>query len=246
MQRLRLPWLGAPADAPFPPAEHALVEPNGLLCAGGDLSPERLLRAYALGIFPWYMQGEPILWWCPDPRCVFRTHTLRGSRRMQRWWRSCPWTITFDADFAAVIDACAEPRRDGGGTWITEEMRAAYLNLHRAGYAHSVEVRAGTELVGGLYGVAVGRMFFAESMFSRSANASKTALTALARLLRDWGWPLIDAQVASPHVLSLGAELLPRPLFLNEIGALCAVPERSGPWSHAAGTIPATTLGESA
>jgi leucyl/phenylalanyl-tRNA--protein transferase len=246
MKRLRLPWLDAAADAPFPPPHLALQEPNGLLCAGGDLSIERLLHAYPLGIFPWYMQGEPILWWCPDPRCVFRVDTLRGSARMRRWWRKSAWTIVFDHDFAAVLDGCAEPRRDGGDTWITHEMREAYVNLHHAGYAHSVEVRDAGRLVGGLYGVTVGQVFFAESMFSRADNASKTALVGLAHVLRAWGWPLIDAQVASPHVMRLGAQMLPRGRFLNEIRVSCAQTGIAGSWQTRIPAFSARELGNSA
>jgi leucyl/phenylalanyl-tRNA--protein transferase len=228
---IRLPLLPADPRAPFPPVDTARREPDGLLAMGGDLSPERLLNAYASGIFPWFSQGEPILWWSPDPRMVFRTDDVRLSSRFRRTLRRSGWTLYTDTAFDAVIDACrTAPRPGQDGTWITGEMRAAYVALHRLGHAHSVEVRAGDRLVGGIYGVAIGRMFFGESMFSAESGASKAALAALARRLHAGGWPLIDAQVENPHLRSLGARRMPRAAFVAEVRRLAAWPEPPGPW----------------
>lgn len=238
---IRLPLLPPDPSAPFPPTETATREPNGLLAMGGDLSPTRLLNAYRHGIFPWYSAGEPILWWCPDPRMVFRTDAFRLSRRLCRELRHSPWEIRTDTAFAAVIDACARSPRPGqDGTWITPEMRAAYVELHRLGHAHSVEVFDGERLVGGIYGVAIGRMFFGESMFSAATGGSKVALAGLVRILRGWGWPLLDAQVENPHLLSLGGRRLPRPGFLAEVGRLTALPGEPGPWTARMAPFPAS------
>lgn len=226
---LRIPWL-AEHDA-FPPIERALRDPDGLLAAGGDLSVGRLLDAYARGIFPWFSAGEPILWWSPDPRMVFRTGAMHVSRRLRRWLRGCDWTIHADGAFAEVMRACAAPRAGQPGTWIVAEMHQAYARLHAHGHAHSIEVRADDALVGGLYGVAVGRMFFGESMFSAASGGSKVALLALARVLHGWGWPLLDAQVRSAHLLTLGAQALPRERFLAEVRGLTAQPGRIGAWT---------------
>jgi leucyl/phenylalanyl-tRNA--protein transferase len=235
--------LGDAPDAGFPPAEAALREPDGLLAAGGDLSPARLLDAYRHGIFPWYSRGQPILWWCPDPRMVFRTGAVHLSRRFRRSLRAMPWTVRADTAFAAVIHACAtSPRRGQHGTWITPAMRDAYQRLHRLGHAHSVEVFDGTTLVGGLYGVAVGRMFFAESMFSARSGGSKAALAALALRLRGWSWPLLDAQLENAHLASLGAEAWPRPRFLQEVAALAVQDGREGSWTAAFGELPVAAL----
>jgi leucyl/phenylalanyl-tRNA--protein transferase len=229
---IRLPLLSPDPRAPFPPAESARREPDGLLAMGGDLSPERLLNAYAHGIFPWYSAGEPILWWSPDPRMVFRTDAVRLSRRFRRQLRGSAWTIGADEDFAAVVDACrTAPRPGQDGTWITPEMRAAYVGLHRLGHAHSVEVRDGDRLVGGIYGVAIGRMFFGESMFSGEPGGSKAALAGLAALLRERGWPLIDAQVENPHLRSLGGRRMPRAAFLAEVARLSVLPAPPGRWA---------------
>lgn len=229
---MHLTWLPQDEDA-FPPVATALCHPNGLLAAGGDLRVSRLLAGYRCGIFPWYGPGEPILWWSPDPRCVFHTERLRAQGRLARWLRGQDWEIRADTCFAEVVAACAQPRRGQDGTWITDEMREAYVRLHQAGYAHSVEVHAGGRLVGGLYGVALGRMFFAESMFSRCSNASKAALLALAHQLRAWQWPWIDAQVASEHLLRLGASLCPRDAFVARLQALVNEPGRPGSWAPA-------------
>jgi len=231
-------------DDGFPDPERALREPDGLLAVGGDLSPARLLDAYAHGIFPWYSEGQPILWWSPDPRMVFRTDGVHLSRRFRRSLRTLSWTVRADTAFDAVIAACAAPRPGQDGTWITPDMQAAYGELHRLGHAHSIEVRHGPDLVGGLYGVAVGRMFFAESMFSASSGGSKLALAALAGHLRSLGWPLFDAQVENRHLRSLGAEPWPRRRFLSEVACQTALPATPGPWTQAFGSVPAAALAD--
>jgi leucyl/phenylalanyl-tRNA--protein transferase len=245
---LRLPLLDADPAAPFPPTDAALRDPDGLLAMGGDLSPERLLNAYAHGIFPWYSEGQPILWWSPDPRMVFRTDGVYLSRRLRRTLRGLPWIATADTAFDAVVEACAStPRAGQRGTWITPAMRAAYGALHRLGHAHSVEVRDGSmldggRLVGGLYGVAIGRMFFAESMFSARSGGSKAALAALAARLAGWGWPLLDAQVENAHLRSLGAEAWPRARFLQDVARLGALQEPAVRWTARFGALPVATL----
>ena len=240
----RPPRLADAPDAPFPPADSALREPDGLLAIGGDLSAERLLNAYRQGIFPWYSEGQPILWWSPDPRMVFATDGVRLSSRFLRSLRGSPWTVRADTAFDAVIDACAGvPRPGQDGTWITAGMRQAYRGLHRLGHAHSVEVFDGEGgLVGGIYGVACGRMFFGESMFSARSGGSKVALAALARQLHRWGWPLIDAQVENPHLLSLGARRWPRGRFLEEVRTLAGGACRTGSWTSAFGAQRAAAL----
>jgi leucyl/phenylalanyl-tRNA--protein transferase len=229
--------------APFPAVETALRHPDGLLAVGGDLSPARLLSAYGRGIFPWYSEGQPILWWAPDPRTVFRTDGVRLSSRFRRSLRRCDWRIQADGRFAEVIAACATvPRSGQRDTWITPAMVDAYLELHRLGHAHSIEVLDGERLAGGLYGVAVGRMFFGESMFSAESGGSKVALAALARRLRDWEWPLIDAQVENPHLLTLGAESWPRARFHQAVAAQTALPGVVGPWCQPFGDVAAQAL----
>ena len=240
---MRLPILDPDPLAPFPPVDAALREPDGLLAMGGDLSPARLLNAYRQGIFPWFSQGEPILWWSPDPRIVFRTDGVRLSSRFRRSLRNSEWHVQADTAFDDVIAACAGiPRRGERGTWITHAMREAYGALHRLGHAHSVEVFDGSRLVGGIYGVAVGRMFFGESMFSIESGGSKVALAGLALRLQEWGWPLIDAQVENAHLASLGAEAWPRETFLAHVAALTASAEHGGPWTAPFGTFPAKVL----
>ncbi len=230
---MRIPWLSADPASPFPPLATALRRPDGLLAAGGDLSPTRLLSAYRAGIFPWFGPGEPILWWSPDPRCVFETRAMHEPRRLRRWRRSSELVLEADRDFDAVVAACAAPRGGQSGTWILPEMRAAYGRLHEAGHAHSIEVRAPDDrLVGGLYGVSIGRMFFAESMFSAETHASKLALLGLGWALAEWGWPLIDAQVHSPHLTTLGATGMPRSAFAVAVSRLVALD--AGPSSFAA------------
>lgn len=210
---IHLPWL-SPHSLAFPPVSEALCEPDGLLAAGGDLRSERLLAAYRAGIFPWYEEGQPILWWSPDPRTVLDPGRVHVSRSMRKLLRDCPFTITTDRDFSAVMQACAAPRRGAAGTWITADMLAAYRQLHQLGVAHSVEVWQERQLVGGLYGIALGRVFFGESMFSRVSNASKSGFITLARHLQAWGFELIDGQVASDHLFSLGARQIPRRRFV--------------------------------
>lgn len=227
----RIYWLN-PFDSrvAFPPVDRALAEPEGLLAAGGDLSLERLELAYRSGIFPWYEAGQPILWWSPDPRAVLFPRRLRISRSLRKSLRNRPLRISFDEDFGAVVSRCAEPRRQTDGTWITSEMLEAYQALHRCGLAHSVEVWQEDELVGGLYGVALGRVFFGESMFSRVSDASKIALSYLARHLDAWGYPLIDCQLPNPHLMSLGAELMPRERFVQLVAEYCAEEVTRHPW----------------
>ncbi len=240
---LRLPWLGDSADAPFPAPASALRHPNGLLAAGGDLSVPRLLAAYRSGIFPWYGPGEPILWWSPDPRCVFHTTRMHLPRRLARTLAASTWQVVADTRFAAVIDACAAPREAHAGTWIVPEMRSAYLALHEAGFAHSIEVLDGAELVGGLYGVSLGRIFFAESMFSARSAGSKAALLGLATRLREWGWPLIDAQVPSPHLYTLGAQTMAREAFLQQLPQLLDGSAPAGHWRQRFGNLAVEGIG---
>jgi leucyl/phenylalanyl-tRNA---protein transferase len=217
---------------PFPAVEAALAEPNGLLAAGGDLSSGRLLDAYRHGIFPWFGEGDPILWWSPDPRAVFPPDRVHVSSSLRRWLKRCGWTLRADTMFAEVMRACAAPRADQPGTWITPEMLAAYRELHDLGHAHSVEVCDQTgRMVGGLYGVAVGRMFFAESMFSVVSNGSKVALVALCRALHGWGFPLLDAQLPSAHLTSMGAVEMPRREFVERVASVCALRFEIGKWT---------------
>ena len=231
--------------APFPPAELALRQPDGLLAIGGDLDPQRLLNAYRGGIFPWFSEGQPILWWSPDPRTVFRTDGVRLSSKFRRSLRKSTWTVGADTRFAEVIAACAKAPRPGqDGTWITADMQAAYGELHRRGHAHSVEVFESGRLVGGIYGAAIGRMFFGESMFSAESGGSKVALAALARRLHEWGWPLIDAQVENDHLLGLGAESWPRWEFLRTVAEQVALPAPDGPWASRFGEMPASALAD--
>jgi leucyl/phenylalanyl-tRNA--protein transferase len=200
----------------FPAPE--LAEPGGLLAVGGDLSPRRLLLAYSMGIFPWFNEGDPILWWSPDPRCILEPGHLRISRSLAKVLRQGVFSVTFDRAFDQVISTCARLRREGGeGTWITEEMRHAYCLLHEMGYAHSVESWRGGELEGGLYGVCLGRCFFGESMFHRAANASKVAFATLARHLERQGFELIDCQLPTSHLKSLGAGEIPRVEYLRRL-----------------------------
>jgi leucyl/phenylalanyl-tRNA--protein transferase len=207
-----LTWLKR-TELTFPPLDKALSEPNGLLAAGGDLSAERLVAAYRHGCFPWYEDGQPILWWSPNPRTVLFPAELHVSRSLRKLLRQQRYRVTFDHDFAAVIDACAGPRSYADGTWITSNMQAAYRELHAQGFAHSVEVWDGDTLVGGLYGLAMGQLFFGESMFSRADNASKVGFATLVEHLRDAGFVLIDCQMPTDHLHSLGARAIPRTEF---------------------------------
>jgi leucyl/phenylalanyl-tRNA--protein transferase len=213
----------------FPPPEHAV---DGLLAVGGDLSPERLLLAYRSGIFPWYDDGAPILWHSPDPRCVLLADRLHVGRTLRRTIGKGIYGVRFDTAFEQVIRACkTSPRPGQQGTWITDEMEQAYVRLFRLGYAHSVEAWRGEQLAGGLYGVSLGRVFFGESMFARQPNASKVALVALAERIARWGFRLIDAQVATPHTLAMGAEQWPRAKFLQVLREELAHPTRKGSWA---------------
>jgi leucyl/phenylalanyl-tRNA--protein transferase len=207
-------WLSA-QDAPewFPPLEQALEEPCGLLAAGGDLSPERLIAAYRGGIFPWYSPGQPVLWWSPDPRAVLFPEEFHCTRSLAKTLRNGGFSYSMDRDFPAVIDGCAAPRAASPGTWITSDMRAAYLELHHLGHAHSIEIWRGAELVGGLYGVRLGGVFFGESMFSRTRDASKAALAHLVAVCRRNSLAVIDCQLPSRHLTSLGSRTIPRSQF---------------------------------
>lgn len=199
----------------FPPLTKAMREPNGLLAAGGDLSADRLVQAYRHGCFPWFSEGQPILWWSPDPRTVLFPEQLHVSRSLAKLLRQQRYQVSFDRDFEAVIQACAAPRRDADGTWITDDMQNAYTELHARGHAHSVEVWDHGELVGGLYGLAMGQLFFGESMFSRADNASKFGFVTLVKHLQAWGFVLIDCQMATRHLESLGARSIPRQQFAD-------------------------------
>ena len=205
-------WLNR-ASLKFPPLHKALREPNGLLAAGGDLSAERLVAAYRHGCFPWYQDGQPLLWWSPDPRTVLLPNNLHISRSLRKVLRSDLFSVTFDRNFTDVILACSEPRKDEDGTWITSEMQAAYFALHAQGHAHSVEVWQQDQLVGGLYGIAIGQLFFGESMFSRASNASKVGFVTLVSALKAAGFVLIDCQMPTAHLISLGAESIRRSEF---------------------------------
>jgi leucyl/phenylalanyl-tRNA--protein transferase len=222
-------WLRG--DAPFPPIERAFVEPNGLLAAGGDLAPERILNAYRSGIFPWYSEGQPILWWSPDPRMVLYVDELKVSRSLRRAVEKQDFEIRVDTAFEAVIEACAAPRSRHGGTWITPAMVAAYVRLHRLGHAHSVEAWRGETLAGGLYGVSIGRMFFGESMFARETDASKVALVHLVAMLKRWDMPLIDCQQDTAHLARLGARPISRAMFADVVGRLVHSKTSTGAWN---------------
>jgi leucyl/phenylalanyl-tRNA--protein transferase len=227
----RIAILRADSDDPFPPVETALRDPDGLLAAGGDLSPGRLLDAYAHGIFPWFSEGDPILWWSPDPRAVFDTNNVHISTKLRRWLRQSDWTLRADTNFAQVMRACAAPRaQQGGGTWITRSMLRAYEHLHELGFAHSVEAYDGDELVGGIYGITLGRMFFGESMFSGATNGSKVVLIALCRMLHANGFPLLDAQIANAHTLSMGATEMQRSDFVGHVAKHASMAGLAGNW----------------
>ena len=224
-----MPIFRLPEEVAFPPVE--LAEPDGLLAVGGDLGRERVLAAYRLGIFPWYSEGSPILWWSPDPRLVLLPEELKVSRSLARLLRRETFQITFDTAFHDVISSCAEVHHnDDGGTWITDEMIEAYTDLHRRGHAHSVESWLNDELVGGLYGLAIGGAFFGESMFNRRANASKVAFVHLVRKLAAESCSLIDCQITTEHLVSFGAREVPREEFLSLLGeAVGEDPKGSSP-----------------
>ena len=227
-----LPWLDPQCpEQPFPPVEQALREPNGLLAVGGDLHPQRLLNAYRHGIFPWYEEGQPVLWWSPDPRSVLFIREFRLHRSLRKRLRNAGLHVTLDQDFGGVMRACAQPRHDQAGTWITPAMIEAYATLHRMGRAHSVEAwTAEGKLVGGLYGLALGRVFFGESMFSLRADASKIALATLACQLQRWSFELIDCQQTTQHLMSLGAREIPRETFVERLARDCGTPGHTGRW----------------
>ncbi len=217
-------------NEPFPPVEQAEQDPDGLLAVGGDLSTSRLLHAYRSGIFPWYGADQPILWWSPDPRTILYPDQIKISRSLRKAIRNSNLIITIDQAFADVISGCAAPRMKQADTWITDEMRQSYLDLFKHGHAHSVEVWEKNNLVGGLYGVAVGKVFFGESMFSLRSNASKMALVFLSEKLVSWGYELIDCQVYSEHLASLGAERIPRSEFVNLLEKLCYTEPMTESW----------------
>lgn len=221
-----LSWL-RPDNLEFPPLERALRDPNGLLAAGGDLSPQRLLAAYQHGCFPWYQDGQPLLWWSPDPRTVLYPDQLHISRSLAKTLRQQPFEVTFDQAFAEVVQGCSEPRDYTDKTWITQPMQRAYQMLHQQGIAHSVEVWQQETLVGGLYGLAMGRLFFGESMFSRTTNASKVGFVTLVHQLIDWGFVLIDCQMPTQYLASFGACSIPRTQFAQMLNEHIEDPKRS-------------------
>jgi leucyl/phenylalanyl-tRNA--protein transferase len=223
-----IPWLGS--GDPFPEVERALAEPNGLLAAGADLSPPRLLDAYRNGIFPWFADDQPILWWSPDPRMVLFPAELKVSRSLARTMRNARFEVRADTAFDEVVEGCRQPRRREFGTWITDAMADAYAALHRAGFAHSVETWLDGELVGGLYGVALGRAFFGESMFTRVSDASKVAFVALVRQLEHWDFGVIDCQMNTAHLASFGAREIPRAEFTRRLRELVHYAPVPVPW----------------
>ena len=229
---ISIPWL-SPDNHEFPDPSNALEEPEGLLAVGGDLSPERILAAYHRGIFPWFNPGDPILWWSPSPRTVVYPDQLHISKSLRKILRQGIYRVTFDNCFRAVMTACAAPRAYANGTWISDDIIAGYSALHERGYAHSVEVWRDDELVGGLYGMALGRIFFGESMFSRADNASKVGFAHLVRQLHEWDFQLIDCQVANDHLFSLGAVEIPREEFQRILVNFAHEPNvYSLPWSN--------------
>lgn len=230
---MELPQLGADPSAPFPPIDTALQRPNGLLAWGGGLEPRRLLAAYRLGIFPWYSEGEPILWWSPAPRCVIYPPEVHLSRRTRRRFAAGAFTLSLDRAFEQVIDACAAPRANSSGTWITAALRASFVRLHRQGFAHSLEVWQQGELAGGIYGLALGRVFFGESMFSRVTDGSKMALVALCRHLQAHGYGLLDCQVPNDHLHRMGAVEISRKKFARHLDQWVHQSQPAGCWSTA-------------
>jgi leucyl/phenylalanyl-tRNA--protein transferase len=228
---IRLHWLD-PRDPnqPFPPSHLAMRDPNGLLAIGGDLSVPRMLRAYRQGIFPWYNPDEPILWWCPDPRAVMRPGLMRVSRSLRKSIARKDYAVTLDQAFVAVLDACAASRVKSRGTWLGLDMQYAYCELYAKGHSHSIEVWRDGELIGGLYGVTIGRVFFGESMFSRASDGSKIALYYLCAQLKHWSYELIDCQISSAHLMTLGAQEISREKFLNLLAPAVRLPGRESRW----------------
>lgn len=242
MSPIRLPQLDIDRPGVFPPAESALHKPDGLLAWGGELSPIWLLGAYRQGIFPWYNPGEPVLWWSPDPRYGFVPGTVHLGRSRRRQLGRTDWRVRADTAFDAVVRHCADvPRAGQSGTWIDDGMRAAYGRMHALGYGHSIEVFEDDALVGGLYGLAIGRVFFAESMFSLRSQASALALYALSQTLADWGWRWIDAQLHNPHLALLGGRPMARGDYLRLLREDTALPGRDGGWQEA---FPGRTFGD--
>ena len=223
-----IPWISDGGD--FPPLESALVEPSGLLCGGGDLAPETLLKAYSRGIFPWFNDDQPVLWWSPDPRMVLFPDEFRVSRSLAKIVKSATFEIHFDRAFRDVIRQCAAPREPGGGTWIVSDMQEAYTRLHELGHAHSVESWRNGELQGGLYGVALGKVFYGESMFTRVSDASKVALVALVEKLRGDGFAMIDCQQQTRHLASFGARPIPRREFAERLSELIHLNDHTSCW----------------
>jgi leucyl/phenylalanyl-tRNA--protein transferase len=241
MNANRIFWLN-PSDPPdaFPDVEQALTEPDGLLAAGGDLDTDRVLAAYVNGIFPWYDEGQPILWWSPNPRCVLRPDELHISRRLKQQLRTSPAELRYNTAFSDVIRACAGARKAQQGTWITRAMMEAYEHLHEKGWAHSIEIWDADKLVGGLYGLCIGRVFFGESMFSARSNASKMALVGLTKHMREFDLDIIDCQVRSPHLVTLGACVVPRSEFVQILEQACRPPATHTNWPTQ--SIPITEL----
>ena len=217
-------------DLDFPDVEHAMQDPDGLLAMGGDLSPQRLIHAYRHGIFPWYSSGQPILWWSPDPRSVLFPAELKVSHSLTKKLRRKDYLVTMDQAFEDVLAACAKPRKGDNGTWITPEMAAAYTELHAMGIAHSIETWQEGRLAGGLYGVSIGKIFYGESMFAQQPDASKVAFVHLVRQFETWGFPLIDCQVHSEHLASLGARTIRRPQVINILQQGCSSNAPVSPW----------------
>jgi leucyl/phenylalanyl-tRNA---protein transferase len=231
-------WLNS--GDPFPAVDAALTDPNGLLCAGLELTPALVLAAYERGIFPWYSEGQPVLWWSPDPRMVLRPCDFRLHRSLRKVLRHGGYEIRVDTSFVDVMRACADPRPEQGGTWISEAIISAYSALHHAGFAHSVETWMDGELVGGLYGIALGRIFFGESMFMRRTDASKIAFAHLVAQLKRWDFELIDCQQQTEHLASLGAAPISRKAFVDALTRWVhadAVPVGAGPWAFDANLL---------
>lgn len=228
---IRLHWLDPRnPHQHFPPVHLAMRDPNGLLAIGGDLSMPRLLRAYSQGIFPWFNPDEPILWWCPDPRAVLEPSDLHVSHSLRKQVKKQQYAVTMDAAFMDVLDSCSATRTKSRGTWLGPDMKRAYFNLHLNGHCHSVEVWRDAKLIGGLYGVALGRAFFGESMFSRADDGSKLAFYYLCEQLKAWRFELIDCQISSAHLISLGAKEMAREAFLRRLRQAVAQPGNPGPW----------------
>lgn len=225
---LPIPWLEN--NDPFPTPTRALKYPNGLLCAGADLSPQRLIDAYRHGIFPWYSTDEPILWWSPEPRCIFVPAHFQPSRSLRKHIRQHQPSVSFDRSFGQVMYQCSRPEQGPDASWISDDIIAAYTSLHELGIAHSIEVWQEEELIGGLYGLAFGRCFFGESMFSGQTNGSKIALTALCTQLKRWGYAILDCQVENPHLRSLGARLIDRRHFLSILDSMIDEPPAQTAW----------------